>query len=596
MLATAVVGAAHGQAQTLPDAGDDALAMVRPPAPNGVSTALPQPLPPSLARRVRQMFAYQQRRDIRAALRATARLDDGSPLGSAMLGHVLADRYLGPDSRPDADQLQSWLNRWPDLPDAPAIRRLMLSRLPSGAKPPPPSAVTDAANTPPPPPLDNGESDPEAWEGPALRRNADLDRTMAVFARARGEAGVLHLLHRTSGLTPLYSAALRGEAARVLFIENRDPEALSIGTGALHGCGADSAACAEAALPAYAAGLAAWRMQRITLAGALFGSGWKAALTTPELRSACAYWAARADQRLGNGAASIGWLQRAAAAPETFYGALAQQSLRRHAADGGERAALGEADMEAVSATGAGLRAFALLQVGQDDRAAAELNLLWPQARESRPLARAIVLVADAAGLTDTASVFATLLPPSDPAARTLPRLKVPPLHPAGGFRIDPALLYAIARTESNFDASLVSGTGACGILQIMPQTAREVVGHAVGEALYDPATNLDLGQRYIALLSEQDGIGDNLLHLLASYNAGPGGFARWGPAIHDNGDPLLFMEAIPVAETRAYLRRVLSATWLYAQRLHLPAPTLDDLAADRWPRYRGHEANATLH
>ncbi len=63
-----------------------------------------------------------------------------------------------------------------------------------------------------------------------------------------------------------------------------------------------------------------------------------------------------------------------------------------------------------------------------------------------------------------------------------------------------------------------------------------------------------------------------DLLRLLASYNAGPGNFARWVSQIRDNDDPLLFIEAIPIDETRAHVPRVLTYTWIYAARLHLPA------------------------
>jgi hypothetical protein len=54
--------------------------------------------------------------------------------------------------------------------------------------------------------------------------------------------------------------------------------------------------------------------------------------------------------------------------------------------------------------------------------------------------------------------------------------------------------------------------------------------------------------------------------------------------------DPLLFLETIPIHETRAYVQRVLAFSWIYASRLGRPAPSLDALAAGRWPRYHGPE------
>ena len=81
-----------------------------------------------------------------------------------------------------------------------------------------------------------------------------------------------------------------------------------------------------------------------------------------------------------------------------------------------------------------------------------------------------------------------------------------------------------------------------------------------------------------------------DLLRLIAAYNAGPGNVARWNASMSYRNDPLLFLETIPVHETRAYVQRVLACSWIYASRLGRPAPSLDALAAGRWPRYHAAE------
>ncbi len=288
------------------------------------------------------------------------------------------------------------------------------------------------------------------------------------------------------------------------------------------------------------------------------------------------------------------WLIRAAEQRRTFYGMLARRTLgmplgpRR--LPPGERETLGEADIDAIAATPRGLRAFALLQVEQPERAEAELRGLWPAARESRPLARAVMLVADQAGMSDLAVQYADLLAAADGRPRERMRFPLPKLRPAGGFIVDPSLVYGLARTESNFNADLVSSAGARGILQIMPETAGFMVGarnpNRLRWQLDDPAFNLDLGQQYLAYLAKQDMVDGDLIRLLAAYNTGPGSFARWAPLVRDKGDPLLFIEAIPIDETRAHVPRVLTYSWMYAARLRLPANSLDELAAGRWPRY----------
>ena len=136
-----------------------------------------------------------------------------------------------------------------------------------------------------------------------------------------------------------------------------------------------------------------------------------------------------------------------------------------------------------------------------------------------------------------------------------------------------------------------------------MPVTARHVGSDELQSAgsLHDPAVNLELGQRYVLMLAEQDAIGNNLLRLLASYNAGLGGCCNGRATMHDDGDPLLFIEAIPKDETRRFVERALTYTWIYAARLHVPAPSLDDMAAGEFPRFtpasgEGKIASARLH
>ena len=574
----------------------------------GDEVALPQPLAPSDAARIRRILSLQAHGAIDAAARETDQLDTGSPLGQAMLGVILADRYLGRFTHPDAATLGMWLARWPDLPDAPAIYALMLSRLPRHAKPPPPPLAAMLASAKPvaataPVPEETGASEQ------ALARNPDLDRSVDEAARARGASGVRRLLARTSGLGGGYASQLAGEAGRILFVGNRDQDAFDIASEGVRACrrwpGKD---CQTASLAGFVAGLAAWRMDRPEQAGPMFEAAWRAGLTTPALRAAAAFWAARARLSQRDAAGYLAWMQRAAAGRDTFYGLLAERVLQQRAgAAPGERQfarrfgaadareTLGQADLDAVEATPQGLRAFALLQLGQGDRAEAELRRLWPEIAGQPPLARAVMLVADRAGLYDLAAQMADLLQSADGRSREATRFRVPRLAPDGGFRVDPAMIFALARTESNFDATEISSAGARGIMQIMPDTADFVASlkhdgpvreARIREMLADPSDNLALGQEYVMYLSGHAAVAGDLIRLLASYNCGPGRFGQWAGGVRDGGDPLLFIEAIPVDETRAFVPRVLTYTWLYAARLRLPTPSLDELAAGQWPRY----------
>ncbi len=577
-------------AQTISVNDDTAFAVPRldPRGADGIT--LPQPLPPSEAARLRRIFALQSQGEMDRAAREVSNLDSTQPLTHAMLGHVLAQRYLSRFTRPPADELSAWLSSYAELPDARAIYTLLLTRLPANAARPPAPAQLAL-------PLDQGaplgpvpeESEPASF---TLSRNAALDRSVAEAARRGGPAAVEKVLAGQPNIAPPYASQLRGEAAQILFTLNRDAEAYELGFTGMALCRAES--CPASALAGQMAGLAAWRMGRIELARAMFDAASRAELTTSALRSATAFWAARAQLRTGHAGAYRSAMQRAAAEPRTFYGFLARRVLGLgygFAIGGGDaRDVLTIAYLDAVSATPEGMRAFALLQVGETQRAEAELRQLWPAATSRPDLGRAIMLVAKQAGLLPLAAQLADLVESNDSQPRDATRFPLPRLSPNGGFHVDPAMVYGIARTESNFDTALISGAGATGLMQIMPDTASFLTGRepngTLRGSLRDPGVNLDLGQRYVAYLAQHEAVGGDLLKLLASYNSGPGNFTKWGPSVRDMGDPLLFIEAIPIDETRGFVPRALTYTWIYATRMKLPTPSLDELAAGDWPRY----------
>jgi hypothetical protein len=89
-------------------------------------------------------------------------------------------------------------------------------------------------------------------------------------------------------------------------------------------------------------------------------------------------------------------------------------------------------------------------------------------------------------------------------------------LRAAAAFRLDPALIAAVIKSESAFDAHAVSWAGAQGLMQLMPATAREM-GCA---RPFDPLENIMAGSRYLRLML--DTFGGDLALALAAYNCGP--------------------------------------------------------------------------
>ncbi len=125
--------------------------------------------------------------------------------------------------------------------------------------------------------------------------------------------------------------------------------------------------------------------------------------------------------------------------------------------------------------------------------------------------------------------------------------------------RVDPYQVTAIIRQESGFEPTTVSNAGAVGLMQIMPAEA-ERLGQAAGltgvtrETLFDPEKNIAVGAAEIR--QKLDRMQDNLILAIAAYNAGEEAVNRW-LARTPLEDIDLFVEAIPYAETRLYVKTV---------------------------------------
>ncbi len=132
---------------------------------------------------------------------------------------------------------------------------------------------------------------------------------------------------------------------------------------------------------------------------------------------------------------------------------------------------------------------------------------------------------------------------------------------------LQPALLFAVMREESGYRPEVISVAGARGLAQIMPATG-EILAEQVGlrrfkpDDLFEPEKNLQLAAWYLAeLLQRFDG---RLSAAVAAYNAGPDAVEEWlveaAPETADDE----WVEAIPFAQTRGYVRRVLRSMEVY--------------------------------
>ena len=135
-------------------------------------------------------------------------------------------------------------------------------------------------------------------------------------------------------------------------------------------------------------------------------------------------------------------------------------------------------------------------------------------------------------------------------------------------FGVDEAMVYALIRQESRFNAEIKSRVGATGLMQLMPATARWVAKQIPVNAyhpalLTHPQTNVQMGTYYFRRVLTD--LGDPIL-ATAGYNAGPGRARRWQDAKPLEG--AIYAESIPFNETRDYVKKVMANAWFYRHRL----------------------------
>jgi soluble lytic murein transglycosylase len=136
--------------------------------------------------------------------------------------------------------------------------------------------------------------------------------------------------------------------------------------------------------------------------------------------------------------------------------------------------------------------------------------------------------------------------------------------------RINDSWAYGIARSESLFMRDIRSSAGAIGLMQILPETgrrmAREMKQPYSGRAtLTDSASNIRLGTMYLRKMFDR--FDENKILATAAYNTGPLNVEAWLPDA-EQIDARIWIENIPFNETRAYVRRVLTADAIFHWRL----------------------------
>jgi len=294
--------------------------------------------------------------------------------------------------------------------------------------------------------------------------------------------------------------------------------------------------------------------------------------TLPDSVTQANYWLGRALTTTGDAAGATAAFKLAAAHPTVYYGLLARQRLGLAPFE--MRSMPEWKDSETEFNDNEVVQAIGLLAAnGEKDKAAALLRTLMPSLKTGgelvlgAKLAQSIgahhiaILIADAADKKGTPLDLFSF--PKD----GLPSSKIA--------AIDAAAVYAVARQESRFQVNAVSSSGARGLMQLMPGTAKETakkigLSYSPAKLTSDPVYNAKLGASYLdKQLEAYDG---SLILAAAAYNAGPGNANKWIEAFGDprssKVDPVVWVEQIPFQETRKYVQRVFGNYMVYRARL----------------------------
>jgi soluble lytic murein transglycosylase len=268
------------------------------------------------------------------------------------------------------------------------------------------------------------------------------------------------------------------------------------------------------------------------------------------------YWAARADEQLGEReAARAGY---AAVVPnDNWYAALAAARLGQRFAPTLEPLPRSEAVFARVAAEAGLVRTRELILCGMQS----EANLEWRVALEALTPEQQTqaVRLASAWGWHLQAIAAAARLGLFNDYELLYPRPFDDEVRRAAqANRLPPSLIYAVIRQESLFRADAASSAGALGLMQLLPATAQATARKAglpppSRSSLLQPSVNIPLGSAFLRdLIDRADG---QQPLAVAGYNAGPAAARRWLPAAPLETD--VWVENIPFNETRAYVQRV---------------------------------------
>ncbi len=563
------------------------------------------------AKRYKKIFLLQEGGNWKKADKLIKQLDD-----KLLLGHILYQRYMHPTEYTSRyRELAKWMLKYPDHPGAKRIYDLAKKK--NGGKgqklhkPIPALALNFPADKPirtATVPLANKNipsAGPETIDpiAPQTRpKHIKSDRVDIYNLKTRIKRYLrrgnperaekrLWAFERRKLLSPTEITKILGDIAGGYFFKNQDAKALALGAIA------SEYSHDTASQPDWIAGLAAWRLGDCGTSAQHFEKVANSQVAGDWTSAAGAFWAARAHLVCRQPDKVAGLLKKAANYHRTFYGLIAARQLGQLPVINWSAPEFTKDHFNLIKDFRSVQRAIALTQTGKTMLADMELSDTWQRTRGDKH--EALLGLASKLGLAGTQLKIGKIEEQKRRTALDSTLYPIPDTTPEGGFTLDKALMFAIIRQESEFNSWARSHAGARGIMQVMPRTASYIsrdrslrFGSRI--KLDDPKYNMALGQQYVHDMLGKNFADGNLFKTLVAYNAGPGNLRKWERKTNFQDDPLLFIESIPVRETRNYIEHVVSNFWIYRMQMNQTIDTLDTVAIGKWPMYISQDTNHT--
>ncbi len=527
-----------------------------------------------------QIFMLQDKEKIDTAIKVENQIAD-----RLLMNEVLYQRYISDTYHTRGREIVAWMERYYDMPGAQRMEKLAKIKKATVRRARVPNIMTGPES------IETAQS--ETWT--AKKYTGTTNKKINEFKRAirTGSTKIARQILEDKSfkkkLTESDYGRLSGRLAYIYYTNGEMELAKKWGFIA-------SDARSEYGL--WAMGLLYFKEENYTEAQKYFSRILDLKQINNARKTEAAFWAGRSADFNGDRETAQQYWRVAATYPMAFYGALSATMLGQQPQYEFFENDVTDEDYIELSNTKYGKIALALLQVGRKDRAEEYLKYLITSKASDRTL-HAVNSIATAYSMPRVSIQSASVIKDRgileiDDDIIYSAQYPLPDWEPMGGWSIDRALLLAITKQESNFRVSAKSTAGANGVMQLMPSTAKRVARKNKVDIsqidMSNPEHNMFLGQQYIVDLLAHPSVENNIIKMLAAYNAGMGTMVKFEKSFYTY-DPLLYIESFPAYETRSYIKRVMSNLWLYRARLNQPLTSMEELANGNWPLYNSEDA-----